>query len=675
RVFIASEDQPNTNRVVVLSYEAWVRLYGADPHVLGRTMELNQTPYEIIGVMARDFHQPRAADLWVPLALPARAFSPQTWLNEYLTVMARTQPTMSFAQANAWLKLASQRVLAIVPASVRTFVVNNQWGMDASRFADASAGETKTPILILLGAVSLVLLIACANVAGLMLARTASRAQELSVRAALGAGRGRLLRHILAESLLLAVVGGAAGLFVGQGGMEMLLRLAPESAATGLQPRLDVFVLLFAIIATLAAGLLFGLVPAWQSCRADPYDSLKSGGRTGSAARQALRSGLVVAEAALALVLLVMAGLLLRSFARLEAVNPGFEPQGVMTASYSLPRSYGTPEKQAAFARSVLERVRGANGVIAASLGRPIPFNNDYEGGAFRIEGRNMPSGEALPQAERRWVTPDYFRTLGIRLEKGRVFGDFDRPEAELAAVIDNKLARQYWPEEDPVGKRIQPTSGEGFYTIIGIVSHIMQSDLAGDQGRGVFYANLYQRPMPLGSILVKTSRDPAAAASIIRDAVRAVDPRLPLYQEKTMDALLADSLAPRRFAMRLLGFFASAALFLAALGLYGVLSYAVTQRTREIGIRMALGAERGTVTKLIVAQGLRLAGIGVVIGIGAAMALARLIESQLFEVHATDPVTIATMTFTLLGAAILASWLPARRAVRTDPIVALRYE
>lgn len=675
RVFVAAEDQPNANRVVVLAYDAWVRLYGADPHVLGRTMELNQTPYEIIGVMARDFHQPRAADLWVPLALSARALSPQSWLNEYLTVMARTQPTMSFAQANAWLKLATQRVLAIVPANVGSVVVNNQWGMDASRFADASAGATKTPILILLGAVSLVLLIACANIAGLMLARTASRSQELSVRAALGAGRGRLLRHLLAESLLLAVAGGAAGLFVGQRGMEMLLRLAPESAGAGLQPHLDFFVLLFAIIATLGAGLLFGLAPAWQSCRVDPYDALKSGGRTGSAARQRLRSGLVVAEAALALVLLVMAGLFLRSFARLEAVNPGFEPQGVMTASYSLPPGYRAPEKQVAFARDVLEHLQGTNGVIAASLGRPIPFNNDYEGGAFRIEGRNMPSGEALPQAERRWVTPEYFRTLGIRLEKGRLFGDFDRPETEQVALIDNKLARQYWPEEDPLGKRIQPTSGEGSYTIVGIVSHIMQSDLAGDQGRGVFYVSLYQRPMPLGSILVKTSRDPGAAASIIRDAVRAVDPRLPLYQVKTLDALLADSLAPRRFAMRLLSLFAAAALFLAALGLYGVLSYAVTQRTREIGIRMALGAERGTVTKLIVWQGLRLAGIGVVIGIGVAMVLARLIESQLFEVPAVDPVTIATMALTLMGSALLASWLPARRAVRTDPIVALRYE
>jgi predicted permease len=554
-------------------------------------------------------------------------------------------------------------------------IVNNQWSMDAGRFIDVSAGETKTPVLILLGAVSLVLLIACANIAGLMLARTASRSHELSVRTALGAARGRLLRHILAESLLLALAGGAAGLFAGQRGMEMLLQLAPESAGAGLRPHLDFFVLLFTIIATLGAGLLFGLAPAWQSCRVDPYDALKSGGRTNSPARPRLRSRLVVTEAALALVLLVMAGLFLRSFARLESVNPGFEARGVMTASYSLPAAYRTPEKQTAFARDVLEHLHRANGVIAASLGAPIPFSNDYEGGAFRIEGRDMPSGDALPQAERRWVTPEYFRTLGIRLEKGRLFGDFEPPEAGLVAVIDSKLARQYWPQEDPVGKRIQPTSGDGVYTIAGVVSHIMQSDLAGDQGRGVFYANLLQRPLPLGSILVKTPRDPASAASIIRDAVRAVDPRLPLYEVKTMDALLADSLAPRRFVMRLLSLFAAAALFLAALGIYGVLSYAVAQRTREIGIRMALGAGSGTVTKLIVGQGLRLAGIGVVIGIGASMVLARLIESQLFEVPAIDPVTIATMAFTLMGAATLASWLPARRAVRTGPIVALRYE
>ncbi len=272
-------------------------------------------------------------------------------------------------------------------------------------------------------------------------------------------------------------------------------------------------------------------------------------------------------------------------------------------------------------------------------------------------------------------MTPDYLRTLSIRLERGRFFNDLDRSGTELVVVIDEKLARQYWPEEDPLGKRIQPTSGEGWCTIVGIVAHVMQSDLAGDTGRGVFYASLYQRPMPLGSILVRTSGEMSAAAAAIRDAVRAADPNLPLYDMKTMEALLANSLAPRRFAMRLLGFFAAAALFLAALGLYGVLTCAVTLRTREIGIRIALGAERGAVMRLVVGQGLRLAGTGVAIGIVAAMLVGRLIESQLFEVRSFDPLTIAAMVCALMASALLASWLPARRAMRADPAVTLRYE
>jgi len=384
---------------------------------------------------------------------------------------------------------------------------------------------------------------------------------------------------------------------------------------------------------------------------------------------------LVVAETALALVLLIGAGLLLRSFARLQTVNPGFEPGGVVTAAYSLPPSYANPVKQVAFARSVLEQLHGAAGVTAASIGRPIPFSNDREGAAFAIEGRTVPAGEPTPQGDRRWVTPDYLRALGIRLRRGRFFSDSDRAGSDPVMVIDENLARQYWPAEDPIGKRIRPMSGEGWHTIVGIVSHLVQSDLAGETRRGVYYASLYQRPMPMGSILVKTSGDPSVAATTMRSAVRTVDPNLPLYDVKTMETLLADSLAPRRFATRLLSFFAAASLFLAALGLYGVLTYAVAQRTREIGIRMALGAERGAVTKQIVGQGLRLAGIGVLIGIGVAIACARLIESQLFEVRAIDPVTIAGMTSTLVAAALLASWLPARRAIRTDPAVTLRHE
>src|SRR5215472_5336124 len=288
--------------------------------------------------------------------------------------------------------------------------------------------------------------------------------------------------------------------------MTLLLRLAPQNAVAGLEPRFDWFVLLFAIVTTIAAGLFFGVMPAWQSSRVDSYQALKGSGRTMSGARQALRSGLVVAEAALALVLLIGAGLFLRSFARLQTVNPGFEPGGVVTAAYTLPPSYANPVKQAAFARSVLEQLHGAAGVTAASIGRPIPFSNDLEGAAFAIEGRTVPAGEPTPQGDRRWVTPNYLRTLGIRLKRGRFFSDSDRVGTDTVMVIDENLARQYWPAEDPMGKRIRPMSGEGWHTIVGIVSHVVQSDLAGESGRGVYYASLYQRPMPMGSILVKTT-------------------------------------------------------------------------------------------------------------------------------------------------------------------------
>jgi predicted permease len=313
--------------------------------------------------------------------------------------------------------------------------------------------------------------------------------------------------------------------------------------------------------------------------------------------------------------------------------------------------------------------------MTAASIGRPIPFSNDLEGAAFMIEGRTVPAGEPTPQGDRRWVTPDYLQTLAIKLQRGRFFNDSDRAGTDPVMVIDENLARQYWPGEDPIGKRIQPMSGEGWHTIVGIVGHVVQSDLAGEMGRGVYYASLYQRPMPMGSILVKTRGGLPTAAAAIRNAVRSVDPNLPLYDVKSMEALLANSLAPRRFVMRVLSFFAVASLFLSALGLYGVLSYAVAQRTREIGIRMALGAESSTVARLIVGQGLRLAGTGVVIGTGVAIAFARVIESQLFEVRAIDAATIAAMTGTLMATSLLASWLPARRAMRTDPAVTLRYE
>jgi predicted permease len=674
RTFSADEDKPGAGRAAVLSHDAWLRMFGADTSILGRSIELDRQPYRIIGVMGRDFHEPHNADLWVPLALPAEAYEPANWFNGSISVAARTRAGVSFAQTEAWLAWSVEHAAAGAPGELRELVKNWGWSMRASRFADANGGAEKAPLLILMGAAGLLLFIGCANIAGLMLARTSGRVRELAVRAALGASCDRLLRQILAESLMLALAGGAAGALLARGSMKLLLSLAPQTAVEGLDARLDLFVLLFATLTALAAGLFFGLAPAWQSSRVDPYEALKGSGRTTQGQRHGLQSGLVIAEAALALVLLIAAGLLARSFTHLQTVNPGFDPRGVVTAGYTLPPGTNA-ERETIFARTVLDYLRNASGVTAASIGRPIPFSNELEGAAFTIEGRALAPGEPAPQGDRGWVTPEFFQTLGIKLVRGRFFTDLDRAGTGQAAVIDESLARQYWPNEDPIGKRIQPMSGDGSYTIVGIVNHVSRSDLANDTGRGVYYVSLNQRPLPAGTSVVKTSGDLAAGVAAIRRAVHAADPNLPVYDVKPMSALLADSLAPRRFAIRILGFFAAAALLLAALGVYGVLTYAVMQRTREIGIRMALGAEKAAVIRLVVGRGLRLAGAGVALGVAAAVLFGRFLESQLFGVRPLDPLTIGAMAGAVMAAALLASWLPARRAVRADPAVTLRWE
>ncbi len=677
RVFTPEEDRPNANRVVVLAYGAWQRLFGGDPQVIGRSIELNRQPYQVVGVMPPDFRWPRAVDLWVPLALPPSAFTPQNWFNEHLSVVARMRPGVPPAQADAFLRTLMTRVLDAAPPQAKRYISDAGWSLSTTPFRDSNAGVTKTPMLILLGAVGMVLLIACSNIAGLMLARTSVRARELALRTALGATRGRLIRGVAAESLLLSLTGGAVGIAIAQAAARLLLRLAPESAAAGLEPRMDAYVLGFAVAASLVSGVIFGLVPAWHLAKSDPHRSLQSGGRAlAGGTRQRLRSGLVVAEAALALVLLVSAGLFLRSLVRLQEINPGFDPRGVMTASFSLPtRTYADGKAQAVFIRSVLERLTRANGVTAATIGRPIPFSGELEAGAFFIEGRTIPQGEPIPQSERRWVTPDYLKTFGIPLKKGRFFTDLDRAGAESVVVIDEKLARQYWPHEDPLGKQLRPTSGGGPLRIVGVVGHVMQSNLASDNDAGVLYVSILQYPAPIGYIAVKTSGDAAALAGVIRDAVRETDASLPLFNIKPMEAMIGKSLAPRRFLLRVLGFFAATALFLAALGLYGVISYSVAQRTREIGIRIALGAERRSVLKLVVGQGFRLAAIGVAIGIAGVALAGRFLETQLFQVSAFDPLTIAATAAVLLAAALLASFLPARRAVRVDPAMTLRSE
>jgi len=424
----------------------------------------------------------------------------------------------------------------------------------------------------------------------------------------------------------------------------------------------------------LISAVLFGIAPACQISRPGPNSALKSADRSSSGGRgsQRMRSILVISETALALMLLVAAGLFLRSFVRLQGVRPGFEPRGVMTAAFWLPQAaYPSERQETEFYRSVLDRLNQTPGVTVAALGSPIPFLG-VNADVFQIEGRTPAAGELLPYAEIGVVTPGYFRALKIPLKRGRYFSETDSLTSERVAVIDENLARQYWPGEDPVGKRIGRTS---WYRVVGIVGHVTNSSLAADSGKGMYYVSMLQRPTAAATILVKTQGDVNAVPAAIRDAVRYADPRQSVHSIRSLEDLVSESLAPRRFGMRLLGFFGAIALFLAALGLYGVVSYSVTRRRREIGIRLALGAEQHEVMALVVGQGMRLVGIGAVIGIIGSLAGARWMQSQLFEVSPFDPLTILGMGTVLLLAAMLASYLPARRAMRVDPVIALRPE
>jgi predicted permease len=678
RAFRPEEDQPNANNVVVLAFAAWQRLFGGDPQIVGKTIELNLRPYQIVGVMEPDFRWPQQQDLWMPLGLPAENYTENFRFNERFFAAARLKPGVTLERANAFINVLADRVRNNGTRGGQ-YAQDSQWGMFAVPITDFIARDTKTPLLVLSGAVGFVLLIACSNIAGLMLARTSGRRRELAVRIAMGARGWQLLRQTVAESMVLAMSGAAAGLGLAYVGIQLLLRLAPESLAAGLEARLDWRVLLFTAGAAAVAGLLFGIAPAWQVRRLDPYEILKSAARSATAAgaRQRLRAGLVVGEAALALVLLVGAGLFLRSFARLQQENPGFQPDGVMTAIVALPEvQYNDREKLIAFHRALVERLQALPGVDSVGLGMPLPFSGSGSSASFSVEGREQAPGDPGPHGNVRSVTPGYFETLGIPLKRGRTFTDADQNDTAPVVVIDENLARQYWPNQDAVGKHMRRGGNNTpWSTIVGVVGHLKHSDLATDEEKGTYYYPMTQRPLPFIGIAVRTQQDPASLASGIRQAVLAVDSKQPVDQLRTMRDMIGTSLAAQRLATRLLGFFAAVALFLAALGLYGVISYAVVQRTQEIGVRMALGARRGAVLALVVGQGLRLAGSGVVIGVILAVILSRAVESQLFGVSALDPLTFVSMAAVLLGAAFLASYLPARRATRVDPLQALRYE
>ncbi len=685
RVFTPEEDQPNANHEVVLAYDTWKTFFGGDPGIIERSIQLNQISFKVIGVMGPEFQWPNPTDLWVPMGLKADDFVLDNIFNENYFCVARLQGGVSFSNAAAYLALTTQRV----DDDPRTqgFPKSSGWAMFAVPFTTFVYGDLRTPLFILLGAVGFVLLIACSNVAGLLLARATGRMKEFAIRTALGASPWRLAGQTLTESLVLAATGMILALMIAGGAIQALLALSPENMATGVAVSIDRYVLLFSVLIAGLSAIIFGAAPAWQIALTDPQRNLQQGRGTGGGSRggHRFRDLLVVAELALALVLLASAGVFLKSLGHLRDVDVGFRTHGLITAAIALPeRQYDTDEKQAAFLRSALDHLATSPGVESAAAGSPIPFSGFGGSSSFYIEGRVLPPGDPGPHGDIRGVSPRYFDTMGIHLMRGRVFTDQDGKDAQPVMVIDENLARLYWPNQDAVGQHLRLDPRKPWATIVGIVSPVRHSQVVGEEAssigveganKGVFYYSLYQTPSVNTFLMARTRGDAASAGDVIRDAVHAVDPGQPVFDLKTMDQRVSLSLGPRRSAVTLLTIFAVMALGLSAVGLFGLVRYSVAQRTQEIGVRMALGASRRDVLGMVLREGLRLALAGVVGGLLAAFALTRVLASLLYGVSAADPLTFGGMALLLTLVALFASWIPARRATRVDPLVALRYE
>ena len=673
RAFLPEEDQRGHDHVIILSNGLWQRRFGSEREVIGRTVDLDRQSYTVIGVMPRDFRFPPelpaayGVDAWLP---PAPDPSQDERVSNNYYTYARLKPGVTLGQAQAEMD-------AINHGLAEKHSEDRGLGVKVVRWQQQVGSEVRPALLILLGAISLVLLIACANVANLLLARGATRQREAALRQALGAGRGRLIRQLLTESLLLAVFGGVTGLFLAHLGLVIFIRLAPDIPRLN-ETTMDPHVLLFSAALTLGTGLLFGIAPALQGSKTDLQDVLKESGSrlTAGSMRARMRSILVVAEMTLALMLLAGAGLLIRSFVRVQEINPGFNAKNVLTAFVMLPPAkYPEPRRQAAFFREVMERIVSLPGVEWAGGADSAPMLSN-DAGPVSIEGHPVGPGEVEIQAERPKITPDYFHAMGIRLLRGRAFTWADNEGSPPVAIINEAAARQYWPNEQPMGKRVRLEDGSApvWRQVIGVVGDVRQDGLV-QAGRPEVYAPLNQVPVPYMVLVVRTRSEPALFAGAVRHAVMAADNEQPLFQIQTMQQVLDDSVAGRRFQMSLLALFAAIALGLAAIGIHGLMSYSVNQRTHEIGIRMALGAKREEVLRLVVRQGMVLAMIGVALGTAGALLLTRFLSSMLYGVGVNDPMTLLSVAVLLSGVAALASFIPASRAARIDPMVALRHE
>ena len=678
REFRREDEAPGNHHAVILSHGLWQRRFASDPGIIGKSVLLTGESFTVVGVMPagvqhvggdyRSFPHGETVDFWWPVTLRPQ----DNRGSHYMNAIGRLKPGVSPAQAFAELNQIAERLARQFPETDANFRIAIR------ALHEEIVGQARTTLMLLFGTVLLVLLIACANVANLLLARSAAREREMAVRAAVGAGRWRVVRQLLTESGLLALLSSGAGILLAQGALVALARLGPAQLPRLQAIHLDGHVLLFTLGLTVMTGVLFGLAPAWQSGWANVNGLLKDGGRAGTGGRQLrLRDTLVAVEVALALMLLVGTGLLVRSFWQVQQIASGFKPERVLTAAISLPYAgYGSPAERGRFQEQLLDQITALPGVEAVGLTSDLPWTGYDENNSFNIEGKSFPPREGAG-GRYHFVSPDYFRTVGVPLLAGRFLNASDRMEGPPALLINHALAARYWPGESAVGKRItfsdSPKEAD-WRTVVGVVGDVKDYPESAT-AEPAFYLSLAQFPQRQVTVALRTRVEPFGMVASLREVIQRLDKNVPLADIRTLGSLVEGAVAGRRFTFWMVGCFAAIALILAATGIYGVLSYLVSQRTREIGVRMALGAQARDVIRLTLKQGMRPALIGVALGLAGAFALTRLMSGLLFGVSATDPQTFAGSALLLILVALLPCWLPARRAARVDPMVALRSE